>query len=171
MNSSFKKLVVAALLIALCFVGANIKIMGSIAFDAVPAFIGVLLLGYGYGAVIGAIGHLFSALLAGFPLSLPVHLVTAVFMAITMVAFLYVFRLCSKKMPKIVAYIIAGIVAVIINAPLSLFVLQPLLFPGAFATLFTPLSIAATANVVVAILIYALGGKQFHKILGFNNKK
>lgn len=52
-----------------CVIGANIKLMGSVAFDAAPAFIGTLLLGPMYGAVLGIFGHLTSALLAGFPLT------------------------------------------------------------------------------------------------------
>jgi hypothetical protein len=39
-----KKIVLAALLIALSFIGANIKIMGSIAFDSMPGFLGALIL-------------------------------------------------------------------------------------------------------------------------------
>jgi hypothetical protein len=77
MKTTTFRIVLLALFIALCAVGANIKIMGSIAFDSLPAFLAAMLIGGKEGAIAGAAGHLFSALLAGFPLTLPMHLAVA----------------------------------------------------------------------------------------------
>ena len=123
-NKKIYRLVFAALSIALCFVGGNIKIMGSIAFDSLPAFLGTLFLGYGWGAAIGALAHMLSAMLSGFPMTLPVHIITAGMMALTMVGLLATVRALKKK-NEIVAYIMGCIVAVIINVPLGLMAVIP----------------------------------------------
>ncbi len=150
------KLITAALFIALCFVGGNIKIMGSIAFDSLPAFIGTLILGPWWGAAIGALAHLLSALLAGFPLSLPVHLITAIMMAITMIGFFFAVKSLQKTaLPKLVSYIAGGIAAVILNVPISLFALIPLMGKAVAVSLIPVLLPAAIANVVLALIVYA----------------
>ncbi len=77
-----RTLVIAAMLIALSFIGANIKISGSIAFDSMPAFFGALVLGPVAGGIIGLIGHLLTAVFSGFPFGLPVHIIVAVMMYI-----------------------------------------------------------------------------------------
>ena len=45
-----RRLVMAGVLMSLCVVGAQIKVLGSIAFDSFPAFLGGLLLGPNIGA-------------------------------------------------------------------------------------------------------------------------
>lgn len=50
MKYSTKKLATLAILLALCVIGANIKILGSIALDSFPAFIGAIILGPAAGA-------------------------------------------------------------------------------------------------------------------------
>lgn len=76
-SDRLKRLTLAAMLLALCVIGANVKIMGSVAFDSAPAFLGAVLLGPWFGATLGLFGHLVSAALAGFPLTLPIHLIIA----------------------------------------------------------------------------------------------
>ena len=44
MKISTKQLVFTALLIALSFIGAQLKVFGTIAFDSLPAFLGTFLL-------------------------------------------------------------------------------------------------------------------------------
>lgn len=56
-----RNLILTALFVALSFVGANMKIVGSIAFDSMPGFLGALILGPLYGAAIGSIGHFLTA--------------------------------------------------------------------------------------------------------------
>ena len=96
-KSSARILVLMGLFIALSVVGAYIKIpnpiTSSIALDALPAYLASLLLGGKYGAIIGAVGHLVSATIGGFPLSLPIHLVVAIQMTVIMPIFGWI----SKK--------------------------------------------------------------------------
>ena len=154
-----KKLVITALFIALSFIGANIKIMNTIAFDAMPGFLGAILVGPIYGAFIGAIGHFLTALTSGFPWTLPVHLVIMLGMAVTMLAFGYVYKYFSTKNYR-VAVILSLIVGVTINGPLLLIVLSPLLIPIAgkpgFISLFPVLSFAALLNIVIAQAIFKI---------------
>ena len=51
-----KTLVFTALLIALSYLGSLVKIFGSVALDALPAYFGALMLGGPIGALIGAVG-------------------------------------------------------------------------------------------------------------------
>lgn len=146
-------MIFASLIIALCFVGGNIKIMGSVAFDSLPAFIGTLFLGYGWGALIGALAHMFSALLAGFPMTLPVHIITALMMGLTMAGFLFTINTIKKK--NITAAYIAGcIVAVIINVPVALMAVIPFVGTEAVMALIPALIPAAIINVAGAVVVY-----------------
>lgn len=73
-----------AMFTALSVVGAAIKvpaIVASVALDAFPALLAAALLGGGAGAIVGAVGHLLSALLGGFPLG-PMHFLIAGEMAV-----------------------------------------------------------------------------------------
>lgn len=159
-----KKLVLAALLISLSFIGANIKIMQTIAFDSMPGFLGALILGPFYGGIIGVLGHFLTALTSGFPLTVPVHLVIMLGMALTMISFSYTYKYFSKK-SKAAGSIIATIVAVIINGPLLTFLVAPMLIPimgksGVLALL--PILCSATAlNVIIALVVYNYLPKRY----------
>ena len=154
-----KKLVITALFIALSFIGANIKIMDTIAFDAMPGFLGALIVGPAYGACIGAIGHFLTALTSGFPMTLPVHLIIMLGMGVTMLVFGYVYRYFSTKNYGVAA-ILSLIVGVIINGPLLLILLAPLLIPTlgkpVFLSMFPVLSFVAFINIIIAQGIYKL---------------
>ncbi|GHU65581.1 membrane protein [Clostridia bacterium] len=165
-----KEIVICAIFIALSFVLANVKVMGSVAFDSLPAFLGGLLLGAPYGAAIGALGHLMTALLSGFPFGLLTHLIVAGMMAVCVFVFTLVFRKLSGK-SLILAYVLAAIVGTAINGPVEVFVLSPILLsmfggvPGliSFAILLT---ITAACNIVIAIVLHILlekrlGGKGY----------
>lgn len=147
-----KKLVYTSIYIALCFVGAQIKIMGSIAFDSMAGFLGALTLGPAYGALIGAIGHLLTAATSGFYMTLPVHLIIMVSMAVTMYVFGISYKYLSKK-NKTVGIVISSIIGVLINGPLATFVIVPILGKGVIA-LIPILSLAALLNVFIAHLVY-----------------
>jgi uncharacterized membrane protein len=152
MQKSFR-LVLLALFIALAAVGANLKISGSIAFDSLPAFLAAMLIGGPEGAVAGAFGHLFSAMLAGFPLTLPMHLVIAVEMAAIcyLTGWLVQKRHCPIWLSAIVAFVLNAFVSPLIV------IIWPGLGLGACIALLLPLTLASAANVAgAAMLAYAL---------------
>lgn len=83
-----------AMLTALSVVGAMIKIpaiVGSVALDVFPALLAAVLFGASAGAVVGAFGHLLSALAGGFPLG-PMHFLIAVEMAVLVWVFGRLYR-------------------------------------------------------------------------------
>lgn len=147
-----RRLALYGLLVALTVIGANVKVMGSVAFDAAPAFLGTLLLGPVGGAVLGAVGHFVSAALAGFPFSVPVHLVVAVLMALTM----YGYGRAFQRFHDLTAwsYGASGVVAWFINVPFSLAVLYPIMRETVWVLLL-PLSLVCIANLIVAGLVYS----------------
>ncbi|EIW17347.1 MULTISPECIES: ECF transporter S component [Pelosinus] len=164
-----KEIVSAALFITLSFIGANIKIMGSIAFDSMPGFLGALLLGPVYGAFIGMIGHFLTALLSGFPLSFPVHIVIMIDMAATMVIFSLVYRKVAEEEDfSLKAITLAGVLGVIMNGPVSLLMLTPLLLPAiglaGMITLLPVVSGVAALNIVLACLVYKLLPNRIKKV-------
>ena len=166
-NRKIVKIVLLALFCALAAVGANIKIQGSIAFDSCPAYLAAMLIGGPEGAIAGAIGHLFSAMLAGFPLTLPMHLVIAVEMAL--ICFIVGVLVKKAKCP----IWLAAIVGFLLNAFISPGIL--IIWPGfglaAFYAYLLPLGLASAANVAVAtMLAYALK-KPYAMIFGEDIKK
>lgn len=169
-NNNIKKMTLTAILLALCIVGANIKIMGSVALDSFPAFFGALAIGPVAGAFLGLFGHLVSALLSGFPLTLPVHLVIGLCMMITMIVFSTIRR--GKRSLKWSYIITSDIVAYILNVPLELLLLYPILKQLVYAYFFQ-LTIAAIINIILAEVIYILIRKRFPKLLKnfFNEDK
>jgi hypothetical protein len=163
--------VLAGLLIALSFIGANVKVLGSIAFDSMPGFLGTLILGTVYGASVGAIGHFLTALLSGFPLSLPVHLLIMLIMAASMAIFGIIYRWFAKgDQFSVKGALLSGIAAVLINGPLSLLVLSPLLMPvmgqAGIIALIPLLSGVAALNVLLAFVVYRILGNTVTRVKG-----
>ncbi|MDT8717361.1 ECF transporter S component [Clostridium sp. 19966] len=147
-----RKLILMALFIAISFIGANIKIAGTIAFDSMAGFLGTLILGPAYGALIGAAGHFLTAVTSGFPLSLPVHLIVMVDMALTMYIFGVLYRSISKKNSRL-AMVIASIAGIMINGPISILMVMPIIGSGILAML-PILCLAAFLNVLIANFVY-----------------
>ena len=167
-----KTLVIAALFIALSYIGSYIKVFGSIAFDSFPGFLAALVLGPVYGAIIGFLGHLFTALTSGFPLSVPLHMVIAVSMAITMLVFGYTYKALIKKASTASTLILTGIIGIILNGPVSLaFSMLALSFIAGIEaalgllTLLPFLTIAAVINVVMSITVYKSLSGVWKKII------
>lgn len=147
-----KKLIITALFIAISFIGANIKIAGTIAFDSMAGFLAALMLGPSYGALVGALGHLLTAATSGFPLTIPVHMIIMLDMAVTMALFEITYKYASKINKK-AAVILSSIIGVLINGPISVFMLIPIMGKGVLA--FLPvLTIAALLNIIIAHMIY-----------------
>jgi len=143
-----RRLVLVSLFIALSAVGGLLKIpspTGTIAFDSLPGYLGaVILLGW-QGAVVGALGHLFSAWTVSFPLGVPLHLYIAVQMAV----YVSIFGLLFKKGYKVLAVIIA----VILNGVIAPALLIPTMGVGAFWGLLLPLIIGSGVNIILAAFL------------------
>lgn len=136
-----------AILVALCAVGAVIKLpspTGTVALDAAPAFLAGAAFSPLEGSIVGVVGHLITAATAGFPLGLPVHLLVAAEMAV----FVWVFGQLYRKV-NIWLAIVAGILlnGVVGAAGMILFG-----GPGMFVALVVPLTVGSTVNIAVAAL-------------------
>jgi riboflavin transporter FmnP len=158
MKINTRQLVFMALLIALSFVGAQLKVFGTIAFDSLPAFLGTLLMGPVAGAIIAIIGHLLTALTSGFPMTIPVHLAIGLGMGLIMVATWYTYVSVKKVANDIVGLIACVIVAAICNGPILLLLCSPLLvpmltWPGLIAMMF-PLALVGGINALIATTVF-----------------
>jgi uncharacterized membrane protein len=142
-----RMLILLALFSALSAVGAAIKIpaiIGTVAFDVFPALLAAALLGSGAGAIVGAFGHLLSALISGFPLG-PMHVLIAIEMALLV----YLFGILYKKNKKVTA----GILFILMNtfaAPLPFIILMSKAF---YFALVPSLLIGSMINCVMAIVV------------------
>ena len=167
MKISTKEMVTSGLLIALAVILSNpmFKLMGSIGLDAIPAFFGASVISPLMGGLVGGIAHIVSAMLTGFPFSLPVHLVVMVMMFITC----YLYGVSRKKFNPYVAMI----VGIVMNGPVTLLIsaytakLFGIEFSGMamFLALLGPLTLVSSANIVIAEVIYGLVGHQLEKSL------
>ena len=151
MNNKTKKIAVCALFCALSAVGAQIHLFGSIALDSLPAFLAGMLLGGMPGAIVGSLGHLLSAFSSGFPLTLPLHLVIAVEMAVVC----YLTGSVARTKPLW----LAAVTGFVLNALVSPLIL--LVWPGmgwSVCLSLLPMLVLGTAiNVLAATaLAYAL---------------
>ena len=160
MNSKTQKIVLMALFIALSAIGAQLKIFSSIAFDSLPAFLAAFLLGGPEGAIVGAIGHMPTAALSGFPYTLPLHIVIALEMA--GICYVAGWLVHKKKM----AIWLAALIAFLLNAFISPLIL--IVWPGfgwaVCVALFFPLALASAANAAgAAVLAYLLKSRLFRK--------
>ncbi|HBM74821.1 MAG TPA: ECF transporter S component [Clostridiaceae bacterium] len=147
-----RKIVITSLFIAISFIGANIKIAGTVAFDSMPGFLASLIFGPLYGAIVGAVGHLLTSATSGFPLSVPVHMIIMLDMALTMALFGATYKFFYRT-NKALAVILSSIIGVIINGPVSVFVIMPIVGKGVLAML-PILTLAALLNIIIAHVIY-----------------
>lgn len=146
-----KQLTLTAMFAALCAIGGLLKIplgIGSTALDSAPAIIAVAFLSPIHAGIAAMIGHIASALYAGFPLG-PFHLL----IALEMLAIIYVFARLYQANYHIAKWIFF-IIANGLLAPLPFyFIISPAFFVGAvpgilIATLFN----AVIAAVVIPVL-------------------
>lgn len=155
-KSSTVKLVYMATLVAISFIGSLIKIQGTIALDSMPGFFAALFLGPISGALVGAIGHLLTSLTSGFPLTLPIHLIIILQMAVVM----YIFGLLYEKVNGVVASIIAiilnGVGLVIMLAPITTLMGLPLSGKSFVYVMAGPLTLASAVNVILALVVYRI---------------
>lgn len=147
-----RQMVMLALFISLSVVGGYIKIpnpiTSSIALDSLPAFLSSLLFCGPFGAIVGFLGHMASAALGGFPMSLPVHIIVGVEMALIMI----IFSLAAKKV-NLTAAAIVGIILNGFGAGLIVIPVPGLGMPAYLGSLL-PLTAASILNILLCILVY-----------------
>ncbi|MGO1383489.1 MAG: ECF transporter S component [Arachnia sp.] len=143
-----KRIARIAILVALSAVGALIKLpspTGTVALDSAPGFVAAAAFGPGEGAIVGAIGHMFSALITGFPLGLPVHLLVAAATILWVGLFGFIARRISIW--------VAAPVGILLNSVGGAAMLIPIHGVGIFAALVVPLLVGSTINVVIAVAV------------------
>ncbi len=139
-----RNVTLAALFIALCGIGALLKIPGpfsSVALDLAPALISTLFLGPVWAGVIAALGHLISAFTGGLPLG-PFHAIVAV----EMFLIVYVFGLMMKRGWRAAGFLFVTLATGLL-APLPFYFL---ISPALYMTLVPVLLVATAINSVVA---------------------
>lgn len=149
---SAKRIAIMAIFIALSAVGAMIKIpspIGSIGLDSAPGYFSALAFGSLEGAIIIAVGHLLSAAVVGFPLSIPIHLGIALCMA----AWAVVFRAIGKQ-GNMVMVAAAVIVASLLNSVVTGLLLIPVGGQVLYVANIVPLLVASAVNTIIAAIAY-----------------
>ncbi len=142
-----RRLALPAVLVALSAVGSFIKIpslIGTPALDSAPGYFAALVLGAGPGAAVAGIGHLLTALSAGFPLGLPIHGLIAAGMAGCAAATAILRRLAGPWVACAGGVLLNGI------ALPAAFVLVPGFGPAFFLAMVVPLLVASLLNVGLA---------------------
>ncbi|MCT1539157.1 ECF transporter S component [Lysinibacillus capsici] len=154
-RQKLRKLILTAMVAAICAVGAMIKVpafISTAALDSAPAFLGVVFLSPILAGVAGLIGHFITALTSGFPLG-PLHIIIAVEMLIVV----WVFGVMHKKGMHFwkwpVALVLNGIVA-----PLPFyFIISPAFFWGALGSIL----MATVINLIVVAVVMPVLSKVF----------
>ncbi|MCL6450901.1 MAG: hypothetical protein K6T75_06380 [Acetobacteraceae bacterium] len=140
-----------ALLVALSAAGSYVKIpslTGTPALDSAPGYFAALGFGGADGGLVAGIGHLLTALTAGFPLGLPIHLFIALGMAGCAAAAAGLLRLAGAWAACAGAVLLNGF------AFPALFILIPGFGPAFFAAMGSPLFVASAVNVGLAALAW-----------------
>ncbi|MEA5049999.1 MAG: ECF transporter S component [Oscillospiraceae bacterium] len=149
---SARRIAIIAIFIALSAVGAMIKIpspIGSIGLDSFPGYFCALAFGYPEGAIVIAVGHILSAAVTGFPLTIPFHLAIAASMALVAC----VFRFIGRKGGKF-GVVLAVIVASLLNSfGLALWLL-PIGGWALYVANIVPLLVASAVNAIIAAIAY-----------------
>ncbi len=151
MNS--KKLALGAVLVALSVVGGMIKINGSIALDAVAAYFAAAALGGLFGGAIAVLGHFFSALMAGFPLTVPMHLFVMAEMFVIVYLFGKIYER-NKYGAAVSSIVLNGPVGTGLAALLATALGMPFAGKIMFGTLVLPVTFASAVNVALAVAVY-----------------
>ena len=156
-----KKLTYCALLVGLCYIGALIKVQGSIAFDSMPAYFAALFLGPSLGAVVGFLGHLLTAITSGFPMSFPMHFIVAIEMAFFVYSFGWLYKKTNIFLASVAATILNGPFAALLAVPVSLMLSLPFSGWALYHFLVVPLTLASVANILLAVIVYRAIKKRF----------
>jgi len=132
--------------------GSLVKIpslLGTPALDSLPGYFGAAAVGLPEGAVVAGLGHLATAASAGFPLTVPVHLLVA----LTMSGAALVFGMAARRL-GLAAAVPAGIAVNGLLAPAAVALLPG--FGWGFLVAAVPsLVVASAVNTGLAALLYA----------------
>ncbi|MBS4535493.1 ECF transporter S component [Clostridium sp. D2Q-14] len=150
------KLVYCAMLIAISAIGSMIKVSGTIAFDSMPGFFAALFLSPPLGALVAGAGHILTALTSGFPMTLPMHMLLMILMAIAAYLFGIIYKKANGILACIVGIILNGPAILFISAQFASIIGLPLNGWAMFNTLILPLTIASAANVILGYVIYTV---------------
>jgi uncharacterized membrane protein len=143
---SSRKIVWLAFAFALSVIGSFIKIpafVGTVGLDVFPSLVVASIYSVGMGGLVAGMGHLLSALLAGFPLG-PLHVLVAFEMVLCVFVYGYLYKSGKKKMAAIVFWIGNAIIS-----PLPFIFLINWTF---FIAMVPSLMIGSAFNVVIAQL-------------------
>ncbi|MPN45522.1 hypothetical protein SDC9_193089 [bioreactor metagenome] len=126
-----------------------------------------MLFGGPVGALTGFFGHMVSAMLSGFPLSLPLHIGVALEMAVIC----YITGVLAKDGGKKVA--LAAVLAFVLNGFVSpaILIVWPGLGMGAYLTYLLPLALASGVNAFFALALYYPIQKAKEKMAAVKNEK
>lgn len=158
-----KRMTLTALFAALCVIGGLIKIpsgVGSLALDTVPALLAVSFLPPVFVGIASLMGHLASAMYAGFPLG-PFHLLVAAEMFVILYLFARLHR-SDRHVLKWAFFIIAN--GVLASLPFY-FLLSPAIFIG----LLPSVLMATVLNAAVAAVVMPALRKVAVKRFGASN--
>ncbi|GAW91716.1 ECF transporter S component [Calderihabitans maritimus] len=145
------RLAYTGLLIALSTVGSYIKvpsITGTPALDSAPGYFAAMAFGVPEGAVVISLGHLLTALTAGFPLTVPIHLLIAAGMAGCAASVALLMRAFNKWVAAVGGVVLNGIFLP------ALFIPLPGFGKAFFMAMVIPLVIASALNIGLAVIIY-----------------
>ncbi|OWZ82970.1 alpha-ribazole transporter [Natranaerobius trueperi] len=149
MNRKFEinTLVRIAFLLAFSILGAQIKIpslIGTPALDSFPAYLAALSWGGTPGAIVGFLGHFFTSLIVGFPLSLPLHLIIGIGMVGCVIAVSKTVMHYGKLPACIIGVIANGIILP------SIFVVIPGFGVSFFLSMIPALIVSSSINIILA---------------------
>lgn len=146
-----KRISIIAIFIALSAVGSLIKIpspVGTIGLDSAPGFFCALAFGGIEGVVVIALGHLLTAAVVGFPLTIPIHIFIAVQMALWALAFRWV-----NNRVGLIAAVIAGTV---LNGVVSSFTMLPMGGIGAVLGVMPFLAVGSAINTILSAAAFKI---------------
>ncbi|MGL4391956.1 MAG: ECF transporter S component [Fusobacteriaceae bacterium] len=159
-----KTITYTATFLALSVVGSMIKpfsmtvIFSTVALDSFAALVAGYAFGIFYGGFVAAFGHLFSAYLSGFPLTLPFHLLISFEMFVSV----FIYSLLRKK-----SKYFACVIFIIFNGIISVVPFIWLLSFKFAIGIVVPLLLASVLNVLIAEKIIS---KLFIKEKKLNEK-
>ncbi len=155
-TSTLRLMILTSLIAAICVIGSFIKVPGFIttaALDSAPAFISAAFLPPLFSGFAASLGHLATALTAGFP-SGPFHIL----IALEMLIITYVFNLLHKNGFKIFKWIFLIIGNGVLSALPFYFLISPAFFIGAVPSLV----VATAINAVVTMIALPVVEKVFN---------